>query len=335
MNITSHLQKISFENRIPLYSIFELTYRCNLKCLHCYIPPQKKYKQEITTSVVKKIINEIASLGGLYLVFTGGEPLLRKDIFELVEYAKKKNFVVILFTNGSLMNKNSVENLAVSGVDSVEISIYGREHIHNKFVQRQVFNNVIESIYLLKQYRIDVCLKTLLTKLNYTEFEFIKNLARNLNIRLKVDFVVTPRNDGSADVLRYTLDENRIYKFLSNQGVRLTYDRNFKNVMGENFLCSAGFNLVCVSPVGDVYPCIQLPYKLGNVKKKSFVNIWRNNDFIAKVKNFEKYHRCSKCRHIFYCSRCIGLCYIESGSLYGCSYTVLKLSQIWRRITSN
>ncbi|MCX7716760.1 MAG: radical SAM protein, partial [Endomicrobia bacterium] len=166
MNISKELYRITCEKNIPLYTFFELTYKCNLKCIHCYIPEKLKNTQEMDTPTVKKIIFDIANLGGMFIIFTGGEPLLRKDIFELINFAKKLNFVVILFTNGSLINTKTANTLAKVGVDKVEISIYGSEVCHNKFVKRKVFDKVLKGIKLLNFYNVPVCIKTVLTQYN-------------------------------------------------------------------------------------------------------------------------------------------------------------------------
>lgn len=327
-DLSTELFLRTYNLRVPLYAIFELTYKCNLLCKHCYIPAKLRRVQELDVERLKQAIFEISQLGGLYIVFTGGEPLLRKEIFSLIEFAKKLNFAVILFSNGSLITQDVAKRLAGVNLDMVEISIYGSEKLHNEFVSSEVFRNVISAIGYLKKYGIKVKLKTILTKLNINEFQYLKSLSKRFGVELKIDYVLTFRNDGDESPLKFQLDNETLYELVIDS-VKENTNSKFKNL--NPVLCSAGFNIVGVTPEGTVYPCIQFPYKLGDLKKESFIEIWQKKIFETKVKDKRKY-KCFSCDLLNFCNRCPGLCYIESGTLYGCSSIMRNMAKVYQKV---
>lgn len=283
---------------------------------------------------IKQTIYEISTLGGLYIVFTGGEPMLKEEVFQLIKFAKKLNFVVILFSNGSMITQDVAKKLKDTGVDRVEISIYGPENVHDKFVGAEVFTKIISAVEHLKKYGIDVCLKTVLMNFNFRYYKYIKSLAEELNVKLKVDYVVTVKNDGDTSPLKLQLDNEKM-KFLLSQH-KISFDKvTTKPKTVESLICSAGYNIVGITPDGKVYPCIQFPYKLGELNRKKFVQIWQNNRFLSQIKDEKKYKKCLTCDLVTFCNRCPGLCFIETQSLYGCSAEAKTLALTVKKLYEN
>lgn len=326
MNKKSLQEKLflqSFKKRIPLYTVLEVSYNCNLNCVHCYIPSYYREYPQLTTQQLKKLICEIYSLGGLYLVFSGGEPLLRKDIFELMKYAKDLKFIVILFTNGSLITKEVAKKILETAVDRVEISVYGLRDIHNYFVGKNVFDKVMDGIFFLKNLGVKVTLKTVVTKININDYPKLKDLAKKLDLDLSVDFIISAKNDGDKSNCSLMLDEKQLFEFFKEEKIKFKFSKKQKDL--KNIFCSAGFNVVTISPVGGVYPCVAFPYYLGNINKKSFKEIWKNNKFLKELnKNVEV--MCYNCKLYNFCNRCVGICYVETGSLYGCSEVLKRVA---------
>ncbi|MCX7910604.1 MAG: radical SAM protein [Endomicrobia bacterium] len=334
MNKTFPLQKqlflYSYKKRIPLYSVVELTYKCNLNCIHCYIPQSYRSYKELTTKEIKNVIYSIYKLGGLYLVFSGGEPFLREDIFDLIDYAKSLNFVVVLFSNGTLITKKIAKKILKSKVDKVEISIYGDKSTHNKFVGKDVFDKVLTAICILKDFGINTAIKTVVTKENLNDFFKLRFISQKLNVELKTDFVISAKNNGDNSNLELMLEEKDLLKFFKEN--RLNFKNFSKKKNLKSLLCSAGFNLVCVSPKGDVYPCVAFPYALGNVKYNTFEDIWYNKNFIIKMVNKDNYKECFSCDLFRFCNRCPGMCFVETGSFYGCSKVLKRVSYVLSQI---
>ncbi|MCM8832116.1 MAG: radical SAM protein [Candidatus Omnitrophica bacterium] len=323
------LFNISYCKKIPLYTLIELTYRCNFLCKHCYIPESYRKKiLELTSEKIISLIEEIYSLGGIYLIFSGGEPLLRKDIFELIKFAKKLNFFVVLFTNGSLLDESVIEKLKICGIDKVEISLYGNKKYHQEFVGKNgIYEKIIEAIKLLKKKDINVCIKSVITNQNFKQREFLESLARSIGIEYKFDFVIAPKNNGDSSAIALMLNDKEIYSLLKEYN----YEKEKTNLLSK-VICSAGINIVAINPYGDVFPCIQLPYRLGNIKEKRFKDIWENDSFREKFIQIKNYKECRKCDLLFWCNRCPGLSFVENKNLYSCSSITKKVASISKKI---
>lgn len=264
----------------------------------------------------------------MYLIFTGGEPLIREDIFELIKFAKKLNFFVILFTNGSLVDEIVVEKLKICGIDKVEISLYGNEKYHQEFVGKEnIYKRIIKAIKLLKQNGINVCIKSVITKQNFDQQKFLESLAKEIGVEYKFDFVITPKNDGDFSSTRLMLEDKEIYNLLKNY----KYKEEKSNLLLK-LTCSAGMNVVGINPFGDVYPCIQFPYKLGNIKEEKFSDIWKNNEFRKIFTDLKSYKKCKDCNLLSWCNRCPGLSFLENKDIYSCSKITKKIASIFKKI---
>ena len=121
---SDHLHEKYSHDNIPLNVGWEITHRCNLKCSHCYIDPNAN-KKELNTDEVYSILDKLADAGCLWLLFTGGEPFMRKDFLEIYTYAKKKGFIITIFTNGTLIDEKAVIHLKRYRPFSIEITLYG------------------------------------------------------------------------------------------------------------------------------------------------------------------------------------------------------------------
>jgi radical SAM protein with 4Fe4S-binding SPASM domain len=331
-SLTDELFNITYKKRIPLYTILETTYSCNLSCKHCYIPNNYRDKKNgyLSTNEIKGLLKEIASLGGLYVVFTGGEPLLRKDIFELIKFAKKLNFYVILFTNGSLINKYVAKKLSELRINRVEISLYGNKEVHNSFVGGyEVFDKVVKGIKFLKDENIEVFVKTVINKENFKQHKFLNNFCKKLGVGYKFDFVLTPKNDGNMEPTELMLEEKEVVSLFREY----KHHKEKTDDLLLRLTCSAGMNVVGINPFGEVYPCLQLPYKLGSIKGKSFSEIWLNNEFFKIFKEIERYKGCKECELLNWCNRCPGLCFVESKSFFGCSSVLKKVAKIFKNFS--
>jgi radical SAM protein with 4Fe4S-binding SPASM domain len=325
MNISDEIFDLTFKNRIPLYTTLEVTYKCNLDCVHCYIPKHYRIKKDLNFEIIKKTIKEIRSLGGMYLVLTGGEPLLRKDIFDIIKYAKKLNFIVLLFTNGTLIDKVVAQKLKIYAVDKVEISLYGNEFVHNQITtHNDSFKKTFSAIKYLKDNGIKVVIKFPLMKQNYNDYKYLKKFAKEYDVEYKFDFVLTPRNDGDPLPQKYMISDTQIKNILPKKSVE-----PFSTSFFSNLICSAGRNIVGISADGEVYPCLQFPYSIGNIKNFSFKKVWNSKQMLKlATPQYFKFFQCKNCSLITICNRCPGLAFIETKSLYKCSPTAKKISKI-------
>jgi radical SAM protein with 4Fe4S-binding SPASM domain len=331
------LFKTTYNNNTVLSATVELTQKCNLNCVHCYLSGRKP-KHELTTDELKQVMNQLARSGCLYLVFTGGEVFLRKDIITLCEYAKSKHFDLRLFSNGTLIDEQTIRALSKIGLSSIELSLYGNRSVHDKITRRKgSFHETINAISLLSKHKIPVTIKSPLMKFNYRDYGWIINFAARFGLSYKFDPVITPANNGDKKVLQYRLSDKQLMSLFKDKRIfkkqRVLSRPNDKS---DSMFCSAGRNFVSISCDGTVYPCLQLQTPLGIIPKKRlhFTNnlskIWANVS-MRSIKQTDLV-KCNNCKNMVFCRRCPGLAFLEDGDLCGPSTVACKLAEVYCKI---
>ncbi|MBN1621404.1 MAG: radical SAM protein [Endomicrobiales bacterium] len=335
MKPSQKIFKLTAEENLPLLCTFELTQRCNLSCRHCYIDfknNKKIIEKELKTGEIKNILRQLANAGVLYLVFTGGEPFLRSDLLELCDYAKKLKFDLRIFTNGNLLTENTVKKLSSLNVSGVEISLYGRKKTHEEITNKKgTFSSTISAIKLLKKYKIPVTVKSPMMKTNFKDLEWLRLTSRKLKVKLHIDPTIAPKNNGDKSILNYRMSEKQMKKFYISQRDSLPLILCNSNRSDDNLFCSAGHNLLSISSEGMVYPCLQLPLKLGDLRKTRFSRIWDSkNKALQKYRNinFSDLKKCYSCKLSLICQRCPGLAYQEDGNIFGPSSIACKIARV-------
>jgi len=371
--VSEEIFRISEEKNIPLYVIFELTHRCNLRCIHCYLPhlnplplrereEERGRSRELTRIEIKSILDQLVKEGCLHLVFTGGEIFLREDFYEIASYARGKGFDLRILTNGTLINEQTANSISELCPSSVEISLYGAKAVTHDKITRSPgsFQKTIKAIKLLKKKGVSVIIKCPLMKQNISEYEDLWRLSEDLDTVIKFDPILAPSNNGSKRPLTYRItntDLSKIFqdKRLFNSSLVPSYLRQrrirlrWKLPVTSNFICSAGKNLCSISPYGDVYPCLQLPIRLGDLRRKSFNEIWHPEkhglpqikkmriaadkqtrytiDELRKTR-IEDITVCCGCSSAGICNRCPGLAYLEDGDFKGPSTIACQVTKI-------
>ncbi|MFH1062912.1 MAG: radical SAM protein [Candidatus Omnitrophota bacterium] len=301
---------------IPISVVLELTRRCNISCCHCY---NFKDNAELSFAQVKDIARQLRQAGTLFLSLTGGEIFTKQDIFDICFYLRQSGFDLSLFTNGTLINQSNIKTIQKLNLSEVGISIQGASaKTHDKITGCQgAFAKSINAISLLKNEQIPVNLKCTLMKDNFAEYKDVIKLANELKVPYIIDPIVSPKDDGSKDVLIYRLSEEQLGAFY--QDALLKQKAVFQNQVADDFTCPAGTVMASISAKGDVYPCIQLPEKLGNVFEADFKDIWANSKFLTKLRKKINIEQCNNCKLSCFCTRCPGLAYLEDGDAFGIS----------------
>jgi len=199
----------------PFEIVWNFTYRCNLKCKHCYENAGTEKKKELSTEEAKEVLNilsRISDMGVPALSFSGGEPLIRKDFFELASYAKKRIGYVSLASNGTLITKNIAKRIKDAGINYVEISIDGATpQVHNSFRGVQgAFEKSIEGVKNCIEEGIDTCIATVLHRDNVIELEKLIELSKQLDVRF-MHFNYIPTGRAKAYVELDLTPEERLY----------------------------------------------------------------------------------------------------------------------------
>lgn len=312
---------------IPLSVQLDLTYRCNERCIHCYLDHDDH--GEMTTSEIKDLLNQMADAGVFYLTISGGEILMRRDFFEILEHARLRTFCVKLKTNGVLIREKEAQRLRKLGVESVQISIYShRPEVHDAITKMPgSFRKSIEAVRFLRQQGLLVTLANVLMVQNSADYKGVKALAIELGAQFIVDPTVTPMMDGDRSILKLNVDSAALQEVFRSEDLVGNIEefcappRSVDEEALDMLPCSAGHTACYVSPYGDVYPCVQFPLPSGNVRRTKFVEIWRDSPQLKEVRSItlRDMPTCSKCTHGSTCTRCPGLAYLE-GNMRGPSY---------------
>jgi radical SAM protein with 4Fe4S-binding SPASM domain len=321
-SILNRLLGKAMQRYIPLTILFELTYRCNLKCSHCYLANRKE--AGLPQEIIEGILDQLAEEGTLFLILSGGEIFMREDFFQIARYARNKGFALELFTNGTLIDEAAADEIAELAPWRVEISIYGAtKDTHDSITGISgSWEKSLKAIKLLKAREINVSFKTLWMKENIAEAESLLQLKEELDIGFRSSALISPRSDGCSVPLSHRLDDQQLI-FL-NQLLRRysdtkidepsTADSN-RMKLSQMMSCGAGICYASISPAGEIYPCNLFPHSLGNLSKESFRQIWGGSPFLKKMRetHLSDLEECSTCPLIFNCPRCSAMAALEEG----------------------
>ncbi|HZV60405.1 MAG TPA: radical SAM protein [Candidatus Eremiobacteraceae bacterium] len=312
---------------IPLSVQLDLTYRCNERCIHCYLDHSDH--GEMNTAEIKDLLAQMADAGVFYLTISGGEILMRRDFFQILEYARAKTFCIKLKTNGVLIRAKEAERIRSLGVESVQISIYShRPEVHDAITKMPgSLRQSIDAMRLLRSHGLHVIVANVLMSQNVQDQAGVRALALELGAQYTVDPTITPMMDGDRSILSLNVDEAALREVFRNEALVGNVEEFCAPPQGADeealnaLPCSAGHTACYVSPYGDVYPCVQFPLPSGNVRRTRFVDIWRDSPQLNEVRSItlRDLPSCSKCAHGGSCTRCPGLAYME-GNMRGPSY---------------
>ena len=186
---------------LPLSVHLDLTYRCNERCVHCYLDHEDH--GEMSTAEILDLLDQLAEAGVFFLILSGGEIFLRKDLFEIVEYARKLQFSVKLKTNAVLLREASARRIAALGVQMVQISVYShRPEVHDKITKvRGSLKRTIEGARLLRANGVRVQFANVLMKHNASDYPQVQALAAEMGVGYNLDATITPMMDGDRSIL--------------------------------------------------------------------------------------------------------------------------------------
>jgi radical SAM protein with 4Fe4S-binding SPASM domain len=309
---------------IPLSVQVDLTYRCNERCVHCYLDHDDH--GEMTTAEIKHLLDEMAEAGVFILTFSGGEIFLRKDIFELLEYARRLMFCVKLKTNAVLIREREAARLRDLNIESIQISIYShRAEVHDAITLIPgSLKRSVDAIRFLKSEGLKVTIANVLMTQNMQDYPGVRALADELGVECTLDPTVTPMMDGNRSTVELGVETGALRQVFRDASLVGNVDE-FCAVPAqaddselESIPCSAGHTACYVSPYGEVFPCVQFPLPTGNVRQQRFVDIWRYSEQMNDVRSIQlkDLTTCSSCSHVGSCSRCPGLAYME-GNMRG------------------
>lgn len=312
----------------PFLVVWDFTHKCNLSCKHCYSNSNVASVDELDTEESLYVVDQLADSGVTALAFSGGEPLIRKDFFEVARYAADRGLYVSVATNGTLLNKANVQKLKQANVNYVEISIDGATaQTHDAFRGTPgAFEKAVAGLRTCVKEELCVCIATTATKSNITEMPQILDLAEAVGAERFTYFNFIPTGRGKELYEQDLAPEQReeLMLFLlsrMSKGCKVTILTTAPQLARAALQCQGGGNEVAMSmahmqtvkvsrkavpladfiggcgagrlycslsPQGDVQPCVFLPIKVGNLKTNKFRDIWLNSTLFKALRDRSK-----------------------------------------------
>ncbi len=293
----------------PICLTWEITYACNLECVHCLSSSGRRDPRELTTEQAIAVLDELKELQVFYINIGGGEPMVRRDFFEIIEHSVSNGIGVKFSTNGAFIDKKNAERLAAMDYLDIQISLDGADAATNDPVRGPgTFDMAIRAMDNLKaagfgEFKISV----VVTRHNVSQLDAFKAMADSYGAQLRITRLrPSGRGADTWNELHPTNDQQReVYNWLMKHGENvLTGDSFFHlNALGPSLpglnMCGAGRVVCLIDPVGDVYACpfvIHDQFKAGNVLDNGgFAKVWRESELFTELREPQSAGACASC----------------------------------------
>ena len=325
--------------RVPVSGMLEITSRCNLRCVHCYLGDQKEQHKkralELSTQEVKTLIDQMVAAGTLNLLITGGDPMMRKDFPEIYEHAKRSGLLVTVFCDGVLVNEEIIELFERFPPRVVEISLYGAtEEVYESITRvRGSHAKCIQGIERILAAGVPLALKTVMMKPNKHEIVAMREMAEGWGVPFRVDAAIFPcLSDRNQEPLDLRIDPTEaVAQELADPKARESwrqYHQRAQNVqLGDQlYHCGAGLTGFYVNPMGRASPCMMTTKHAYDVRSRSFGQVWREELGLLQQLRASPEYGCNSCEKRTLCTSCGGFNFLENGdeeakSEYVCATT--------------
>lgn len=311
---------------------FELTSRCNERCIHCYIPnPKKNNGGDMPIEKVKSLIDEFAKMGGLHITLSGGEVFLHKDIIPIMQYCREKDMQISILSNLIALKDEQIPFIKEANVSIVQTSLYSMDpSIHDLITTVKGSQAKTKAaIEKLVAADIPVQISCPVMKANRKGYADVLRYAQSLRCKAQTDYIMMAQSncdtqnlanrislEETEELLRDIMDWDNDYKRITLQQKSLTDDFAFDpKRFAHQPLCGAGINDCCITENGDVYPCPGWQDLIcGNVYEQTLQDIWESSPQLKKVRSITRndFPQCIKCEALNFCAMCLVRNYNES-----------------------
>ncbi len=334
---------------------WETTPRCNLSCIHCRSSSTMHLPEPMDTKKALSVLDKINEFCQPVVVLSGGEPLLRPDIYELAQYGTDLGFRMCMATNGTLVDDEHCENMKRTGIRMVSLSLDGSSaEVHDNFRNHPgAFDGVMQAIERLNRYEIPFLINSSFTKRNQDDIEKTYKLAKEMGAQAWYMFMIIPTgrgedvmaelidNEDYDEILRwhYRLEQQeneilvrptcaphyyRIFIEEAQKENKSAKRRNLTFSTGANKGCVAGQTICLIRSDGEVLPCSYFPVSGGNIFEQSLEDIWHSKLF-TEMRDYDSYKgKCGACEFRGVCGGCRARAYAMTGDYMDpepfCSY---------------
>jgi len=312
---------------------WNVTNACQLKCRHCYRDAGERGLNELSPSEGLSLIDEIAAAGFKILILSGGEPLMRPDILDLIAHAKAKGMRPVLGTNGLLIDRAMARKLKSAGLARAGISLDSvHESVHDDFRQLPgAWRGTRAAMDICREEGLDFQVHTTVTTYNYEDVEKITDLAVTIGAKAHhIFFLVRTGRGKDLPAVISKADYNKLLAKIIKKQAEVPIE--LKPVCAPQFIpmthemkqttrfqrgCLAGISYCCILPNGEVHPCPYFPMPAGNVREVRFSEMWRTNPLFLELREAKYSGCCGECRYHDACGGCRARAFADSGQYMG------------------
>lgn len=316
----NELRAVCEQNNTLEHAYFELTYRCNARCIHCYEEHCASSAGELTFEEVCRALDELRSMNTMQVTFTGGEVSMRRDFIDICRYATQLGFVVHIYTNGTGFSNDELEALAAMDLGSVSVSLYAPDAASHDAITRLPgsFGRAHATLAFFKRLGVRTCVKTILLSKTLPGMRELIDLVAAEGHELELSLQVLASQTGAydADALRVH-DVDELADIIRYEQKTMGRETPSIRPGTRKHVCGVGRSLN-ITPIGDITPCNVLTMPVGNVRKACIEQVWHRSRELAVLRCLHRNHLCSKCRScdLFdYCLYCPGQSWREMGTI--------------------
>ncbi|MCK6510214.1 radical SAM protein [Myxococcota bacterium] len=335
-SISQKLKERILRNNIPASVFFTLTERCHLHCQQCYLVENPR--QELTLPEVKDALDQLAALGSTSITFTGGEPLLRPDIYEIIHHASQHGFVITLFTSGTPCNLERSQKLKQAGVHAASVTLYAAEPApHDAITQISgSWQKTVEGLQNLRSVGIQTEIKYLQMQENLGQIIPTRTLAAQLDARFVIDFKVSATHDRKRHPLSMQVQADELaylYHLMAERDPSFAKQLEPRPAIPNSPICGAGRTRVVIGCDGQVYSCMDLIPSLGNLRNQSLLEIWQGQE-IQSIRSLQRFQDpiCQVCPDQSHCSYCPSSALLDTGDPTKPSTALCTLARVRRQV---
>lgn len=307
-----------FKDTRQLISLhIEITSKCNERCVHCYIPHDKKVNH-INTELFFSILEQCKEMKVLHLTLTGGEPMLHKSFIDFLKKCKEYNMSVNVLSNLTLLSDEILEEMKENRLLSVQASLYSMDsEIHDAITQTKgSFEITKNAILKLKENDVPLQISCPIMKQNRNCYKDVLKWAEIHNLHVGCDYIIIARCDNTTQNLGSRLSIDDIKKVIQERIVgqpkysdlMIKESEKKKNITPDDIVCSVCHSSICIAENGNVYPCAGWQgYVVGNVNEKSLEDIWNNSKDVQYLRGLRRrdFPKCNECFEKDYCTMCM------------------------------
>ena len=311
---------------------FELSSRCNERCIHCYIPNDKKnHGFDMPTTKVMDLLDQLAAMGGIHVTFSGGEALMHKDLLKLVRYAREKDLMVTILSNLIALKDDQIKELHDLNISLIQVSLYSMNpEIHDLITTvKGSFEKTKAAIEKLVAADVPVQISCPVMKANRKGYRAVMEYANSLKIKAQTDFIMMAEAnfdtsnlanrisiEETEELIRDIMQFDPVYKqdIITKRPVSEEMKFDLERYKKQR-ICGVGYDNCCITANGDVYPCAGWQNMvLGNVYKQPLQEIWENSPKVKELRNITQanFPQCLECVARDFCARCLVRNYNEN-----------------------